>query len=32
VGSSPQEFLAFARAEADKWAKLVKDIGLKKIN
>jgi len=32
VGSSPQEFLAFARAEAGKWAKLVKDIGLKKIN
>ncbi len=25
VGSTPEEFLAFARAESDKWAKVVRD-------
>ena len=25
VGSTPEEFLAFARAESDKWAKVIRD-------
>ncbi|MBI4205636.1 MAG: tripartite tricarboxylate transporter substrate binding protein [Betaproteobacteria bacterium] len=28
VGSSPEEFAAFLRAETTKWAKVVKDIGI----
>lgn len=29
VGSSPGEFLAFARAESDKWAKVIRDYGIR---
>jgi tripartite-type tricarboxylate transporter receptor subunit TctC len=29
VGSSPEEFFAFARAESDKWAKVIRDYGIK---
>ena len=29
VGSSPEEFLAFARAESDKWAKVIRDHGVR---
>ena len=29
VGSSPEEFAAFLRAETAKWAKVVKDAGIK---
>ena len=29
VGSSPEEFAAFIRAETVKWAKVVKDAGIK---
>jgi tripartite-type tricarboxylate transporter receptor subunit TctC len=29
VGSSPDEFLAFVRSEMTKWAKIVKDAGIK---
>ncbi|HUL91085.1 MAG TPA: tripartite tricarboxylate transporter substrate binding protein [Burkholderiales bacterium] len=29
VGSSPQEFLAFARAESDKWAKVIRDYNIR---
>lgn len=32
VASSPEEFAAFLRAETTKWAKVIKDAGLKKIN
>lgn len=32
VASSPEEFAAFLRAETAKWAKVVKDAGLEKIN
>lgn len=32
VASSPQEFESLLRAEIAKWAKLIKDIGLKPIN
>jgi len=28
VGSSPEEFAAFLRAETAKWAKVVKDAGI----
>ena len=29
VGSTPQEFAAFVAAEADKWGKVIRDLGLK---
>jgi tripartite-type tricarboxylate transporter receptor subunit TctC len=29
VGSSPGEFLAFARAESDKWAKVIRDYNIR---
>ena len=29
VGSTPAEFLAFARAESDKWAKVIRDFGVR---
>jgi tripartite-type tricarboxylate transporter receptor subunit TctC len=29
VGSGPEEFLAFARAESDKWAKVIRDYNIK---
>jgi tripartite-type tricarboxylate transporter receptor subunit TctC len=29
VGSSPEEFAAYLRSETVKWAKLVKDVGIK---
>jgi tripartite-type tricarboxylate transporter receptor subunit TctC len=29
VGSSPEEFLAFARAESDKWAKVIRDYNIR---
>ncbi len=29
VGSSPAEFLAFARAESDKWAKVIRDYNIR---
>jgi tripartite-type tricarboxylate transporter receptor subunit TctC len=29
VGSRPEEFLAFARAESDKWAKVIRDYNIK---
>jgi tripartite-type tricarboxylate transporter receptor subunit TctC len=29
VGSSPGEFLAFARAESEKWAKVIRDYGIR---
>ena len=32
VGSSPEEFRVFLNAEIEKWAKLVKQIGLKPLN
>lgn len=32
VASSPEEFAAFLRSETAKWAKVIKDSGLKKIN
>jgi len=32
VGSTPEEFAAFLRAEIDKWAKVIKDSDLKTID
>jgi len=32
VASSPEEFTAFLRAETAKWAKVIRDSGIKKIN
>jgi tripartite-type tricarboxylate transporter receptor subunit TctC len=32
VASSPEEFAAFLRAEIAKWAKVIRDAGMKKIN
>ena len=32
VVSSPEEFAAFIRAEIGKWAKVIKDSGLQKID
>ena len=29
VGGSPEEFLAFARAESDKWAKVIRDYNIR---
>jgi len=29
VGSTPEEFLAFARAESDKWAKVIRDYNIR---
>jgi tripartite-type tricarboxylate transporter receptor subunit TctC len=29
VGSAPEEFLAFARAESEKWAKVIRDYGVR---
>ena len=29
VGSSPEEFAAYIRSESVKWAKVVKDVGIK---
>jgi len=29
VGSGPEEFLAFARAESDKWAKVIRDYNIR---
>jgi tripartite-type tricarboxylate transporter receptor subunit TctC len=29
VGSSPEEFLAFARAESEKWAKVIRDYNIR---
>ena len=29
VGSSPEEFLAFARGESDKWAKVIRDYNIR---
>jgi tripartite-type tricarboxylate transporter receptor subunit TctC len=29
VGSSPEEFLSFARAESDKWAKVIRDYNIR---
>jgi tripartite-type tricarboxylate transporter receptor subunit TctC len=29
VGSGPDEFLAFARAESDKWAKVIRDYNIR---
>jgi tripartite-type tricarboxylate transporter receptor subunit TctC len=29
VGSTPAEFLVFARAESDKWAKVIRDFGVR---
>ena len=29
VGSAPEEFLAFARAESQKWAKVIRDYNIR---
>jgi len=29
VGSTPGEFLAFARAESEKWAKVIRDYNIR---
>ena len=29
VGSAPGEFLAFARAESEKWAKVIRDYNIR---
>jgi tripartite-type tricarboxylate transporter receptor subunit TctC len=29
VGSSPEDFLAFARAESEKWAKVIRDYNIR---